>query len=121
MSSIAVKLPIARDTINGWKMIVDFKTLVRQNLKMLILTIPGERIMFPDYGVGLKKYLFDNFSSSVYAEIETKILEQVNFYMPAVTIKEISFSDNQDASVLGISIAYSIPNIGMQDLLKITI
>ena len=73
MASIAVKLPLTRDSVNGWKMIVGFKALIKQNIKMLLLTVPGERVMFPDYGVGLKTYLFSNFSGTVYAEIEDKI------------------------------------------------
>ena len=30
------------------------KDNVKQNLKMLLFTAPGERVMLPDYGVGLK-------------------------------------------------------------------
>jgi phage baseplate assembly protein W len=121
MASIAVKLPLTRDSVNGWKMIVGFKALIKQNIKMLLLTVPGERVMFPDYGVGLKTYLFSNFSGTVYAEIEDKIREQVKSYMPAVSINKILFQTDEDASTLGISLLYSIPNIGMKDLLQITI
>ena len=48
MSSLSVKLPITRNTIDGFAMIKDFQTLVKQNFKMLVLTAPGERVMEPE-------------------------------------------------------------------------
>ena len=103
-------------------MIRDIRTMVRQNLKMLLLTIPGERVMQPDFGVGMTTYLFEPFNNSVYSEIELKIKQQVNTYLPAVRIDNITFeSSEQDFNKLFISIAYSIPNINIRDLLEFTI
>ena len=75
MSSLSVKLPLVRDIADGFLMIKDFPTLVKQNFKMLILTNPGERIMIPDFGVGIRQYLFENFSEVTYSRIENKIFE----------------------------------------------
>ena len=91
MSSLAVKLPITRSSIDGFTMIKDFKTLISQNLKMLVLTDPGERVMDPEYGVGARTYLFSNFGSSVYVDIETNIRQQTAKYMPMVTIEQVMF------------------------------
>ena len=67
-------------------------------------------------------YLFEPFNSSVYSEIELKIKQQVNTYLPAVRIDNITFdSSEQDFNKLFISIAYSIPNINIRDLLEFTI
>ena len=122
MTTLGAKLPITRDSINGFTMIGDIKTLIRQNLKMLILTNPGERVMIPDFGVGIQSYLFENFSNSVYYEIETKIKQQVSRYIPVVGISEITFIDSHpDANTLGVQITYSIPSLGLKDLLEFTI
>jgi len=122
MSSLAVALPLALDSINGFEMITSFKKLIKQNLKMLLLTNPGERVMVPGYGVGVNGYLFQNFTESTYAQIDAKIREQVASYMPVVAIHNISFDvAAQDTNTLGISLAYSIPNIGVRDLLEFTI
>jgi hypothetical protein len=122
MSSLAVALPLELDSMTGFDMIASFKRLIKQNLKMLILTNPGERVMVPEYGVGMNGYLFQNFTSSTYAQIDSKIREQVAAYMPVVTINNISFDvEGQDTNKLGISLEYSIPNIGIRDLLQFTI
>jgi len=103
-------------------MIKRIKTLVRQNLKMLVLTNPGERVMEPEYGVGIKTFLFENFESDVYARIDNKIREQVAQYMPAVQIKKIQFTNSDpDTNTLSLFLEYSIPQIATDDLLEITI
>jgi len=40
MSSLAVALPLTTDSIDGFVMIRSLKVLIKQNLKMLILTNP---------------------------------------------------------------------------------
>lgn len=122
MASFSVALPLRRDTTDGFVMIKKFKTLVRQNLKMLILTVPGERIMDPEFGVGLKTYLFQNFHEGTLAEIDAKIREQAAKYLPVVNIIGLSFDQSEmDTNQLGIAIKFAIPNIGATDLLQITI
>lgn len=122
MSSLAVKLPVAKDSGDGFEMIKDFKTLIKQNFKMLLLTIPGERIMEPSFGVGIQRYLFEAFSQQTFSNIESKILEQTGIYLPVITIREINFEEDQiDYNKLHIKIEYSIPTLNVKDLLEFTI
>lgn len=122
MSSLAIKLPLIRDDADGFETVKSFRSLVKQNFKMLLLTDRGERVMEPNYGVGLKKYLFENFDQSTFSRIETDILEQVSIYMPIVAIQEISFQpSDQFSNRLNIKIAYAIPEIAAKDLLQFTI
>ena len=122
MSSLAIKLPLIRDDADGFETVKSFGNLVKQNFKMLLLTDRGEWVMEPNYGVGLKKYLFENFDQSTFSRIETDILEQVSIYMPIVAIQEISFQpSDQFSNRLNIKIAYTIPEIAVKDLLQFTI
>lgn len=122
MSSFSVALPLRRSSVDGFVMNKKFTTLVRQNFKMLILTTPGERIMDPEFGVGLKTYLFQNFHEGTLAEIDANIRSQAAKYLPVVSIIGISFDQSLiDRNQLGIAIKFAIPNIGATDLLQITI
>ena len=122
MSSLGVKLPLTRKNADGHTMIRDFQTLVRQNFKMLILTAPGERVMEPEFGVGIRNYLFENFSNTVYVDIESQIRKQTAIFLPVITIREVAFDrSNPDANTLGIRIVYDLPDIGITDLLEFTI
>ena len=92
-SGIAPRLPLVFDNVFGpYGLITDFETLAKQNLKMLILTNPGERMMDTQFGVGLRKYLFEQNEGSTYSEIQTRIRNQVQRYLPFIGIKRIDFS-----------------------------
>jgi phage baseplate assembly protein W len=122
MASYAVALPLTQDSGDGYTMIKKIKTLVKQNIKMLILTNPGERVMEPEYGVGIREFLFENFESDVFARIDSRIREQVSQYMPAIQIKSLQFTNsNPDNNTLSLYLEYSIPQIATSDLLEITI
>ena len=121
MSSIGVSLPLQIDGVDGYGMNKTIKKVVNQNLKMLLLTNPGERVMEPNFGVGIQRYLFENFGQEVSSAIESKIREQVGIYMPGIQLRNIVFGlKNQDSSYLGIRIEYAIPSIGIKDLLELT-
>tara|TARA_R100000008_G_C3456185_1_gene101852 strand:+ start:125 stop:493 length:369 start_codon:yes stop_codon:yes gene_type:complete len=122
MSSLSVKLPLRRSIVNGFMMNRSLISLTKQNLKMLLLTNPGERIMVPNYGVGLKSFLFENFTPSLLSQISTKIKEQVNIFMPAVNIVDIVVNTkNADTNTLSIIIIYSVSGLIANDLIEITI
>ena len=122
MASIGVALPLALDDNDGFVMLKSFKKTIKQNFKMLLLTIPGERVMDPNFGVGMATYLFENHHESVASEIETKIRKQVDIYMPAINVLDIAFDASSiDSNKLGVAITYAIPDIGVKDLLRFTI
>ena len=122
MTSLAPKLPITIDSGDGYTMIKTFKMLIKQNFKMLVLTNPGERVMDPEFGVGIRQFLFENFSSDVYTRIDFKIREQISTYIPVISIKTIEFGTSGiDENSLGVRIEYLIPDIAVSDLLEFTI
>jgi phage baseplate assembly protein W len=122
MSSLSVKLPLTKDSGNGFTMNKSIVGMIKQNFKMLLLTIPGERVMEPNFGVGLKTFLFSNYYEGVESQISQRIREQVTTYLPTITVKNIQFlKSNIDVNTLGIRITYEIPAIGLQDLLEFTI
>ena len=73
-------------------LIQTYEDLVLQNLKMLILTSPGERMMDVNFGVGLKRFLFERNDQATYQAIISKVTEQVGQYMPFVELQKIDFT-----------------------------
>ena len=120
MSSFGVKVPIMFDSGDGFTMLKTVKQTVKQNFKMLILTNPGERVMYPDYGVGLKQFLFENFASVTEDEVRARIQSQAKIYLPLIRIQNIQVGQSS-AQHLSIQITYSIPDLGIRDLLEFTI
>lgn len=121
MSLIGVRLPINQSSTNGFEMISTVKGMIRQNFKMLILTIPGERVMEPNFGVGLAQFLFEGYNAGVEARIIDRINSQIDLYLPMVSIRDIVFNSDADTNTLNVQITYSIPQLNFVDSLSVTI
>lgn len=103
---LSPKLPLQKDPADGYALNKDYVELVKQNLKMLLLTAPGERIMIPEFGVGLRNYLFENDTTQTRNQVEAKIRNQVKTYMPFVEVSAVNFNSVQDETRTSISVLH---------------
>ena len=76
----------------------------KSNLINVLLTEPGERIMEPNFGVGLKKLLFENQIKE--DEVEGRIKDQCAFYVPEVDITNLIIQLIPDNNTLYIRLTY---------------
>lgn len=123
MQGYSPKLPLLRDVAEDGLYGLN-KTLldtIKQNLKMLLLTSPGERIMDSNFGVGLRSYLFENDSEEVREELENRIYSQVNKYLSFIKIEEVAMSkpDSNNENLLFISLRYRVPTLDVNDELNL--
>ena len=133
MSGISPKLPLYTDPVDGIALNKTLKQMTRQNLKMIILTSPGERIMHPKFGVGLRRYLFMNNTQRTLSDINRKIEQQVRTYLPSVSIRSIkffsengeemgsSFESSSSSNYVKLVINYEIPSAFVSDTLDIKV
>ena len=126
MPGLSPSLPLTISPEDGYELNQTYKQLVRQNLKMLILTNPGERMMDPLFGVGMNTFLFEQNVPATYQLIASKIEEQVGRYMPFLEIENIHFltpedDESLDKNFVGITVAYKIIPLGSSDIIDITL
>ena len=115
MPGLSPKLPVTKDPVDGFSLTKNYKEMIHQNFKNLILTSPGERIMDPNFGVGLRGYLFQQMTPLVFGDIEERIVQQVSTYLPFVEVLDILFSPEEDGEFinsLAVRIEYFIAPIG---------
>jgi len=126
LQGISPRVPLTYSQTDGpYQLNKTLKQTIRQNLKMLILTSPGERIMVPGFGVGLHNFLFMNMSSDGLSVVAQRIKEQVDFYMSVVNLEEVRFFTSDDDPTLQfnevrVSIQYNILPFNERDQLIIT-
>ena len=90
---LGLSIPLSIDSYDGpFALIKTQKDLVRQNVKMVVLTSPGERIGFPDFGVGLRSYLFENANEATTNALKTRIQQQIQKYLPYVNLTDVIVS-----------------------------
>ena len=117
-SGLSVKLPLTVSEVFGpYNLNTTYEDMVTQNLKMLILTIPGERIMDPRFGVGLRRYLFEFNGRQTYERIRDGIEQQVSVYLPFIRIDNINFDvpeNNPDLFPHSLSMRISFTIVPLQ-------
>ena len=92
------KLPLLEDRTDlFYGLTKTAKENTKQKVKMLMLTAPGERIMIPDYGVGLRNYLFENTPEF---DIEERIRSQVATYLPEIQIIDLQVNRSSNREIL---------------------
>ncbi len=114
--TIGVAFPL--DEVNMFKGTQTVKEQVKSNLINLLLTEPGERVNEPDFGVGVKKLLFEQNINK--EELEEKINFQINFYIPEITLIEASVGSINNENKIFITISYRFKLDGSTDALTTT-
>lgn len=114
MAGIAPKLPLVKDMTDGFALTRTIRENIKQSLKMLVLTNPGERIMLPEYGVGLRRFLFESDVPITRSRIISKLVEQVDEYIPYVQIVDVRITEQaelKDVNVMHMVVVYTAPGI----------
>jgi phage baseplate assembly protein W len=120
-------LPLTLDPITGYKMLDNIKDVVKQNFKMLILTNPGERIMLPDFGIGMYTFLFEQDNPLLYQRIQQRIQTQTAKYLPFITVQDVQFdsmetnSEYTENRTLKVTVTYYIKPLNASDVLSVSV
>ena len=122
MPGYSPKVPLIYDTAHGsgYALNTKMRDVIKQNMKMLVLTAPGERIMDTGFGVGLRNYLFESNSGETYSAIKGKIQEQIKRYMPHVSLLGIIINPLDEYSI-NVDIRYHVPSLSLSDNLDISV
>ena len=99
---IGVAFPLDEENVfNGTQ---TTKEQAKANLLNVLLTYPGERVNMPDFGVGLKKLLFESKIDLI--TLKQKIKQQTSFYVPNVSVRDVKTQISQDKRTLFVSIYF---------------
>ena len=100
--TIGVAFPL--NDVNMFKGTQTVKEQVKSNLINLLLTSPGERLYIPNYGVGLKKLLFEpNIDQE---NLDARINQQINFDIPEISLIETQVKSIESEHKLYINRSY---------------
>ena len=114
--TIGVRFPL--NDVNMFKGTQTFKEQVKSNLLNLLLTEQGERVNEPNFGVGLKRLLFEQNINK--ENLEEKINFQIGFYIPEITLMSVSVGSIDDENKVYLTISYRFNLDGTTDALTTT-
>jgi phage baseplate assembly protein W len=107
---------------------VNYTTLTqaKDNLKNLILTKKGERLMQPEFGCDVWKVLFEQLDGNlIETSIENTILDAVSIWLPYLNIDTIIFDYDEndiDNNKIALDIKFSlVSNRNLSESIQITV
>lgn len=82
--------------------------LIKNDIQQLIFTNPGERVYRPDYGVGIRTYLYEQLDNDSLIILEGRIRGQIGIYEPRVSIEQLTMNPQHDLNRLNILMVFSL-------------
>lgn len=78
------------------------------NSKNLLLTDPGERVMLPTFGCGLKKSLFEPLTEQTIKTLKKRIQNNFETFLPYVVIHTLELTPDNDHNKLFLKMEISL-------------
>ena len=113
-------IPLQFDDTYGYQNVKDVGQLIKFHLTNLLMTNPGERISLPNYGVGIRRFLFENIGFGIESVISSRIESQISNYLSYLTLDNLSVVATGEHTI-SIGIKYSVQSIALSDVLLISV
>ena len=115
---VGIITPISFANSGGTLFSMNFSVIdqIRDNLKNLLLTDAGGRLMLNDFGCSLGTLVFEATNEDVTTAAISRISRSVGKYMPFVELQDFETrtepSGNDSTIALVVRVTYSVPSIG---------
>ena len=97
---ICLGVPVGKSGTLFYK--VSSTELIIGQIKQLIFTSPGERVMLPNFSLDLNSFLFEPITPETESIIKERVINQINRYIPNVSVLNVRVfaNDNNDPFAL---------------------
>lgn len=90
----------------------EYEEDIKQSLRILLSTRPGERIMHPTFGCGLHAMIFESISTNTVTEIKDVIERAILFFETRITLNTIDVAvDDVYEGRIDIILDYTIRSV----------
>jgi phage baseplate assembly protein W len=109
-AGIEIKVPFQIDPSTGGVVILtNYNDIIAQHVLTALMTAPGERVMNPNYGVGLETKVFEPIYARNSAVLQQDVQSLLQATEPSVQINSIVVAQDPNyANVLDVTISYSV-------------
>jgi phage baseplate assembly protein W len=77
-------------------------------IRMILSTVPGERVMRPDFGCSMWDQLFEPVSASTLGLIEQAVREALDRWEPRIELEKVQAAGDRATGVVRIGLSYRI-------------
>jgi phage baseplate assembly protein W len=98
--------PLRPDPVTHAMTYVDGMEIIRQSVATILDTDPGERIMLPSFGCGLRRYLMEPNTLSTRTSMQEDITSALQQWEPRIRLTNVAVTPGDDPALVWIEIAY---------------
>ena len=82
---------------------------VRESIRVLLLTEPGERLLREDFGCGLRRFLFEPNTVTTRQLIRERVVKAIGRWEPRVKVDDVTIeTDPDNPRLVGINIFFRL-------------
>ena len=106
---IGLKLPFNRDKSGLFGRTQTTLEQAGSNIKNLLLTAKGERVMQPEFGSRLRELLFEQYTEDLSSRIQSEIQEAISTWLPYINISNVNIiQSDEDPNTTSVDIDFSL-------------
>ena len=89
---------------------------IKSNIINYVLTNKGERVLNPNFGSNLRKFIFENITESNLRALEIKLTNDIRDNFPSVNVISITLTPAYEDNAIQLDIVYSIYSSEAQNI-----
>ena len=117
-TAVGVGIPINSQSV--FTSTYQTKDAIRNNLINFFLTNTPERYLNPSFGGNLRKFIFEQISTSNTDSLKEDIQSKITTYFPEVKVRELNVNSYEDNNTIDVEVKYDIINTGIDDEIQIS-
>lgn len=99
--------PVHPDVVRGSLVMRAGAEKVRESIELILRTEPGERVMRPQFGCGLRQYLMEPNSVATRAGLERVVTAALEAYEPRIALTDVTALPGEDPALVLLTIRYT--------------
>lgn len=95
---------------------------IRENIRVILLTRQGERLLLPEFGGGLDRYLFEPNTAATRQLLKMDIVRALTRWEARIRVEEVDVEkDSSDPAVANVTIQYRLTATNQLEQVGLTV
>jgi phage baseplate assembly protein W len=105
-------MPVQLDLRSGMVAVAEYDDDIRQSIRLIVETAPGERVMRPDFGCGIHDLVFEAPDAAALARVESVVQDALRQFEARIEVNAVTVTYVPQFSLgqLDIEVEYRVRN-----------
>lgn len=114
------KFPFCISEEDGRVEISETKENIRESVKIILITEPGERLFHPEFGTRLRQFLFESIGSQTSEMIRREVIHSLKMWEKRISdISVETDMSTEKQGILNVTVSYRITDSGEEDTVEV--